>query len=68
MQFSTILVGDFHVNFNSDYGDSVLKFFQENWGLTMVNERSLSTTKNQTCVDAIFIRNVDNMKIMRFIS
>ena len=63
-----IVVGDFNVNFNSKDGEILIKFLNEQWNLHMLNNKALPTTKNQTCIDAIFVRNLENMKTMRYIS
>ena len=63
-----ILVGDFNVNFNTEIGNSIITFLETEWNLQMSNNKTLPTTRNQTCIDAIFSRNVGHIETFRYVS
>ena len=63
-----ILVGDFNINFNTEDGNNLIRFLKETWNFEMSNDRNLPTTKNQTCIDAVFSNNINKITTMRYIS
>ncbi|GFW42536.1 uncharacterized protein TNCV_4257301 [Trichonephila clavipes] len=63
-----ILSGDFNINFADDKNLSLIEFLNETLGLTMSNDRKVSTTKYKTTIDAVFIRYLDKFQSNIFIS
>ncbi|GFX28795.1 uncharacterized protein TNCV_4250341 [Trichonephila clavipes] len=57
-----ILSGDFNINFADDKNLSLIEFLNETLGLTMSNDRKVSTTKYKTTIDAVFIRYLDKFQ------
>ena len=52
--YRMIISADFNFNFADDRNIPLIDFFNEALGLTMSNNRILSTAKCKTMIDAIF--------------
>uniref|UniRef100_A0A0K8TMU8 Endonuclease/exonuclease/phosphatase domain-containing protein n=1 Tax=Tabanus bromius TaxID=304241 RepID=A0A0K8TMU8_TABBR len=64
-----ILSGDFNTNFAEDDKNQLLiEFLNNEFGLTMSNDRNLSTTKYKTTIDAVFIRHLNRFESKLFVS
>ena len=46
----------------------IIVFLKEEFGLEMQNDSKLGTTRNNTCVDGIFSRNINNVRCIRYVS
>jgi hypothetical protein len=70
LQLSTItitLVGDLNADFKSAEGVRFLNFMRDNWMFELNNDPARSTTRSNTCIDAVFTRNVEHLQTMNFI-
>lgn len=63
-----ILSGDFNINFADDKNLPIIEFLNEALGLTMSNDRKLSTTKYKTTIDAVFTRYLHKFQSKIFVS
>jgi hypothetical protein len=63
-----IFVGDLNVNLTSSDGQQLLQFLDDTWGLKINNDISLPTTKGSTCIDAVFTRNMSQIKTLNYVS
>ncbi|CAG9831913.1 unnamed protein product [Diabrotica balteata] len=63
-----ILTGVFNINFADDKNISLIEFLNNELGLTMSNDRNISTTKYKTTIDAVFTRNLNRFESKLFIS
>lgn len=63
-----IMCGDFNIDFRSNDGMRFLQFMNETFGCTLNNSLSVSTTRNMTCIDGVFTRNVYNAQTMDYVS
>lgn len=63
-----ILGGDVNIDLKSDNGKEFLEFLQENWHLQLNNDPAISTTRNNTCIDGVFTRNIDQLQTQNYIS
>ena len=63
-----ILSADFNLNFSDDRNIPVIDFSNEALGLTMSNDRKLSTVKYKTTIDAIFTRYFHKFQSNIFVS
>ena len=63
-----LLSGDFNVNFNSENAHVLINFLREDLNLSMNNDPTVSTTRHGTTIDAVFIRYLDNISTIPFIS
>ncbi|KAK0177078.1 hypothetical protein PV328_001157 [Microctonus aethiopoides] len=61
-----ILSGDFNINFADDTNQQLIEFLNNEFGLTMSNDRNLSTTKYKTTIDAVFIRHLNRFESKLF--
>ena len=63
-----ILSGDFNVNFALDTAVPLIDFLNTTFNLKMCNNRTESTTRSKTTIDAVFQRYVDNIETKAFVS
>ena len=56
-----IVSGDFNINFLSDVGLQLIKFFKDILNLDLLSSRTISTTRQGTTIDAIFGRFVNHL-------
>lgn len=63
-----ILSGDFNINFADDKNLQLLEFFKNEFGLSMSNDRNLSTTRYKTTIDAVFTRYLNKFESKLFVS
>lgn len=61
-----VLCGDFNINFRSEEGQQFLRFMTETFGCTLNNSVDVSTTRNMTCVDGIFTRNIPKAQTIAY--
>ena len=67
-KIAIMLVGDLNVNLTSGYGQQLLQFLDDTWNLKINNDISLPTTKGSTCIDAVFSRNMNQIKTLNYVS
>ncbi len=63
--------GDFNVDLSERHSAEskrFINFLSETWNLQLNNNPSKCTTRNGTCVDAVFSRYVDNLHTEEFVS
>lgn len=63
-----VLCGDFNIDFRSDDGIRFQQFMTETFGCTLNNSPDISTTRNMTCVDGVFTRNLSDVKTLAYVS
>lgn len=63
-----ILSGDFNINFADDKNLPLIEFLNEEFGLTMSNDRLTSTTRYKSTIDAVFTRHLDGFESKLFVS
>ena len=63
-----VVCGDFNVDFRSDDGHKLCEFLTETFGLQLINSVDVSTTRNMTCIDGIFSRNLQNLQTLAYVS
>lgn len=63
-----ILSGDFNTNFADDSSQPLIDFLYNKLGLTMSNNRNISTTRYGTTIDAVFSRYLDRFHSKIFVS
>jgi len=71
LQLSTIpiiLGGDLNVDLKSAECVEFLYLMRDNWKLELNNDPAISTTRGNTCIDAVFTRHVEHLQTMTFIS
>ena len=62
-----ILAGDFNINLKSKEGVQFIEFMKDTFDLQINSDPALSTTRNGTCIDAMFTRHV-GMETQNYIS
>uniref|UniRef100_A0A0K8WEQ5 Endonuclease/exonuclease/phosphatase domain-containing protein n=1 Tax=Bactrocera latifrons TaxID=174628 RepID=A0A0K8WEQ5_BACLA len=63
-----ILAGDFNVNFADKQSEPLTQFLGEEFNLKMNNDPTISTTKYNTSIDAVFSRYLDKIESKTFVS
>lgn len=63
-----IVSGDFNLDLTGPHGAEFIAFMREELGLVMNNDLAISTSRNLTCIDAIFSRHIDNLETRHYIS
>ncbi|GFX53238.1 uncharacterized protein TNCV_362321 [Trichonephila clavipes] len=63
-----ILSVDFNVNFALDKSLQLIEFLKENFTLSLQNNRTISTTKSNTTIDAVFARYLSDIECKTYIS
>jgi len=60
--------GYFNINFADDKNQLLIEFLNNEFGLTMSNDRNLSTTKYKSTIDVVFIRLLNRLESKLFVS
>ena len=63
-----IVCGDFNVNLQTDEGSEFIAFMKRAFNLDLSNDPAFPTTRGGTCIDAVFMRHVDNVQTRNYIS
>lgn len=63
-----IMSGDFNINFNSKEAEPLITFLDEKFKLKLNTDRTQSTTRSGTTIDAVFSRNLPNLHSKLFVS
>jgi len=57
-----------NVNLKTDKGAELITFMRDTFNLELNNDPAVSTTKDMTCIDAVFTRHIDHVQTMNYIS
>lgn len=63
-----IVAGDFNVNLANNESLPFIEFLKETLNLDIINDRSVSTTRRETTIDAVFARFIDRLSANIYVS
>jgi hypothetical protein len=63
-----ILAGDFNVNVKDNYNAELEEFVKDTFELDVLSDLSQGTTRSNSCIDMVFVRKVDNLSCMNYVS
>ena len=62
-----VLCGDSNINAKAIENKPLVDFIESKWGVTLVSDPAVATTKSNTCIDMIFCRGL-NLQLQHFTS
>jgi hypothetical protein len=63
-----ILAGDSNVNVKDNYNAELVYSMKDTFELDVLSDLSQGTTRSNSCIDMVFVRNVDNLSCMNYVS
>lgn len=61
--------GDFNLDLRGPHGPQFIEFMRTELGLQLTNDVAISTSRNSTCIDAVFSpRHIEHFKTREYIS
>jgi hypothetical protein len=63
-----ILSGDFNIDLKKQENQSFVDFMEDSFGLELNSNANISTTRESSCLDAVFTRNLHNIDTTHYIT
>jgi endonuclease/exonuclease/phosphatase family metal-dependent hydrolase len=63
-----ILAGDFNTELKKKENETLVTDMEETFGLKLMSNPQCSTTRDKSCIDMVFARNVDNLKCANYVT
>ena len=63
-----IVGGDLNLDLRGSHGTEFIEFMRTELGLELNNDLATSTSRNSTCIDAVFYRHVEKLETREYVS
>lgn len=63
-----IVRGDLNLDLRESHGTEFIEFMRTKLGLELSNDLATSTSRNSTCIDAVFYRHIEKLETREYVS